>query len=88
MTERTPVTEEILQDCVQRVASGDPGGAYDLALTWIGHIPERKSWHDVYVAEALLHYAANSNVGDSRDYLASTWPRLKQHFRERFGPKP
>jgi hypothetical protein len=81
------ITEEILQDCLRRISSGDPGGAYDLALTWIGHIPERKSWLDVYVAEALLYYAANHNVADSRDYLATTWPPLKEKFRERFGPK-
>jgi len=87
MTKSSSTTEEILQDCVRRIASGDPGGAYDFALTWIGRMPERKNWQDIYVAEALLHYAANHSVADSRDYLASTWPRLKENFQQRFGPK-
>lgn len=87
MSAGSPITEEILQSCIQRIAAGDAGGAYDLALTWIGRIPERKNWLDIYVAEALLHYAANHNIADSRDYLLSTWPRLKANFRERFGPR-
>jgi hypothetical protein len=85
--ESPSITEEIMQHCVQRIAAGDSGGAYDLALTWIGHITERKQWHDIYIAEALLHVAANNNIADSKDYLDTTWPGLKANFQQRFGPK-
>ncbi len=81
--ERAAVTQELLADCVQRLAAGDVTALYDLSTLWMGHMHEGDTAIELGVAEGMVRYAAAAGSADAQHFLQDEWPAYRAILERR-----
>lgn len=77
-------SQEVVQDCLERLRAGDPNAPFDLASSFMTHADSKNV--DLYLAivEALATVSKNSGSKEAATFLQDQWPDLKNAFRRRW----
>lgn len=68
----------LVDECLQRISSGDADAGLDLARIFLGDLPSSEAHIPISVVEALVRQSAQLVSSDAQDYLQDLWPQMKK----------
>ena len=80
----TPITREIINDCLKRLAKGDSCAAFDLASQVMSHAEAKDIGLNLAIVEALVLASRNSGCEASAQFLTQQWDAMKENLRRKW----
>lgn len=77
-------TQELIDDCLARIATGDAGAVFDLASVHMSHADAKDVSLNLAVIEALVTIAKLQGSVEAEGFLAEQWPKLKVMLGKRW----
>lgn len=77
-------TRELIDDCLDRIAAGDPSAAFDLASTFMSHVDAKNVELNLAIVEALATLSKLQGCSEAGDFLAKQWPDIKVVISKRW----
>jgi len=75
---------EIINDCLQRISSGDPCAPFDLASQVMSYADSRDIGMNLAIVEALALLSKRGGCEPAEKFLASQWSDMKDVLRKRW----
>jgi len=71
------IAQELVNDCLRRIAEGDPDAALDLATAAISHTDARSITLRLAIVEAFASVSKQQGSEAASKFLSGQWPGLK-----------
>jgi hypothetical protein len=78
------ITRELINDCLGRIAAGDPSAAFDLASTVMSHVDAKDVGLNLAIVESLVMLSKLQGCAEAADFLEGQWPDMKTILGKRW----
>jgi len=78
------VSQEIVNECLKRIAEGEPDAAFDLATAAISHTDARSVAFSLAIVEAYATISKLQGSVAASKFLSDQWPELKLALEKRW----
>lgn len=78
------ITRELIDDCLDRIATGDSSAAFDLATTVMSHVDAKDVSLNLAIVEALATLSKLQGCTEAADFLTGQWPDMKAVLGKRW----
>lgn len=75
--DQVEITRKVVADCLRAMSEGDPDAGLVMAYQFLGDIPNKCAFISIAVVEALVMQSAQLGSENAKDFLNSTWPKMK-----------
>jgi len=78
------ISRELVNDCLKRIAEGDPDAAFDFSTAAISHMDARNIAFSLAIVDAFATVSKQQGSTAASEFLSDQWPELKLVLEKRW----